>query len=176
MYPNSYNKWVSPVQWVPKKGGMTVVRHIKNELIPTRTVTWCRIWIDYRKLNNATRKDNYHVPFIDQMFDRLAGQQYYHFLDDHYCYNQILIATEDQKKTMSTCRYDTYALKRMSVRICNAAATFQRCMMYIFHDIVQDFVEVFIDDFSFFGKCFEVCLWYVNKVLARSEDTNLVLN
>ena len=72
-YPISDSKWVSPVQVVPKKGGMTVVKNEKNELIPTRTVTGWRICIDYRKLNKATRKDHFPLPFIDQMLDKLAG-------------------------------------------------------------------------------------------------------
>ena len=57
--------WVSPMQMVPKKGGMTVIRNEKNDLIPTRTVTGWRMCIDYRKLNEATRKDHYPLPFMD---------------------------------------------------------------------------------------------------------------
>ncbi|XP_049394594.1 uncharacterized protein LOC125858852 [Solanum stenotomum] len=105
VYPISDSKWVSPVQRVPKKGGITVVRNEKNELIPTRTVTGWRICMDYRKLNVATRKDHYLVPFIDQMLDRLTGQEYYCFLDGYSGYNQILIAPEDQEKTTFTCFY-----------------------------------------------------------------------
>ena len=70
--PISENAWVSPVQVVPKKGGMTVVRNEKNDFIPTRTVTGWRIYIDYRKLNDATRKDHFPLPFMDQMLERLA--------------------------------------------------------------------------------------------------------
>ena len=73
IYAISDSSWVSPAQVVPKKGGMTVVKNEKNELIPTRTVTGWRICIDYRKLNKATRKDHFPLPFIDQMLDRLAG-------------------------------------------------------------------------------------------------------
>ncbi|XP_049391401.1 uncharacterized protein LOC125855708 [Solanum stenotomum] len=161
---------------VRKKGGMTVVRNEKNELILTRTVIGWRICMDYRKLNDATRKDHYPVLFIDQMLDRLAGQGYYCFLDGYSGYNQILIAPEDKEKTSFTCPYGTYAFKRMPFELCNAPVTFQRCMMAIFHDMVEDFVEVFTDDFSIYGKSFEVCLRNLDKVLARCEDTNLVLN
>ena len=65
IYPISDSNWVSPVQCVPKKGGMTVVENEKNELVPQRTVTGWRICIDYRKLNNATRKDHFPLPFMD---------------------------------------------------------------------------------------------------------------
>ena len=72
---------------VPKKGGFTVIRNEKNELIPTRTVTRRRVCIDYRKLNTATRKDPYPLPLIDQMLDRLARHPHYCFLNGYSGYN-----------------------------------------------------------------------------------------
>ncbi|XP_070002946.1 uncharacterized protein [Nicotiana sylvestris] len=177
VFPISDSKWVSPVQCVPKKGGMTVVTNENNDLIPIRTVTGRRICINYRKLNNVTRKDHFPLPFIDQMLDRLVGQEYYYcFLDGYSGYNQIVIAPEDQEKTTFTCPYGTYAFKRMPFGLCNAPATFQRCMMAIFTDMVERFVEVFMDDFSVFGCSFDECLMNLDKVLARCEETNLVLN
>ncbi|GJR75644.1 reverse transcriptase domain-containing protein, partial [Tanacetum coccineum] len=81
IYPISDSPWVSPIHCVPKKGGMTVVVNEENELIPTRLVTGWRVCIDYRKLNEATRKDHFPLPFMDQMLERLAGNEYYCFLD-----------------------------------------------------------------------------------------------
>ena len=81
IYPISDSNWVSPVHVLPKKGGITVVKNDKDELIPTRTITGHRMCIDYRKLNAATRKDHFNLPFIDQMLERLANHQYYCFLD-----------------------------------------------------------------------------------------------
>ncbi|GKC86353.1 reverse transcriptase domain-containing protein [Tanacetum coccineum] len=72
---------VSPVHCVPIKGGMTVVENEVNELIPTRLVTEWHVCIDYRKLNDATRKNHFPLPFMDQMLERLAGNEYYCFLD-----------------------------------------------------------------------------------------------
>ena len=88
IYAISDSPWVSPVHVVPKKGGMTVVRNEKNELIPIRTVTGWRVCIDYKKLNISIRMDHYPLPFIDQMLDRLARHPYYCFLEGYSCYNQ----------------------------------------------------------------------------------------
>ena len=80
-YAISDSSWVIPVHVVPKKGGFTVIRNEENELIPIRTVTGWRVCIDYRKLNSATRKDHFPLPFIDQMLYRLAGHPHFYFLD-----------------------------------------------------------------------------------------------
>ena len=115
---------VSPVQVVPKKGGFTIIRNEKNELIPTRTVIGWRVCIDYRKMNIATRNDHYPLPFIDQMLDRLTTHPYFCFLDGYSGYNQIDIAPEDQKKTPFTCPYGTFGFRRMPFGLCNAPTTF----------------------------------------------------
>ncbi|KAM2289202.1 hypothetical protein EV1_029831 [Malus domestica] len=70
IYPISDSKWVSPVQCVPKKSGVTVVANAENELVPQRIQTGWRVCIDYRKLNTTTRKDHFPLPFIDQMLER----------------------------------------------------------------------------------------------------------
>ncbi|KAL4333714.1 hypothetical protein GQ457_07G007390 [Hibiscus cannabinus] len=155
---------------------MTVISNEKNELIPTRTVTGWRVCMDYRKLNKATRKDHFPLPFIDQMLDRLAGKQFYCFLDGYSGYNQIAIALEDQSKTTFTCPYGTFAFRRMPFGLCNAPATFQRCMTAIFSDLNEDCLEIFMDDFSTFGEDFDNCLGNLVKVLKRCKETNLVLN
>ena len=155
---------------------MTVIKNDNNEIIPIRTVTVWRVCIDYRKLNTATRKDYFPLPFIDQMLDRLAGHPYYCYLDGYSGYNQIPIAPEDQEKTTFTCPYGTFAFRRMPFGLCNAPATFQRCMMLVFSDMVEKYIEVFMDNFSVFGTIFYDCLANLALVLKRCEEMNLVLN
>nr|GEZ02460.1 reverse transcriptase domain-containing protein [Tanacetum cinerariifolium]GEZ02467.1 reverse transcriptase domain-containing protein [Tanacetum cinerariifolium] len=135
IYPISDSPWMSPIHYVPKKGDMTIVANENNELIPTRLVTGCRVCKDYRKLNDAIRKDHFPLPFMDQMFERLAENEFYCFLDG-----------------------------------------FSGCMMAIFHDMIENMMEVFVDDFSVFGDSFSSCLTNLDKMLKRCEDTNLVLN
>nr|GEU32048.1 reverse transcriptase domain-containing protein [Tanacetum cinerariifolium] len=96
IYPISDSLWVSPIHCVPKKGGIPVVENENNELIPTRLVTGWLVCIDYRKLNDATRKDHFSLPFMDQ------------------------------EKTTFTCPYGTFAYRRMPFGLCNAPGTFQR--------------------------------------------------
>ena len=110
------------------------------------------------------------------MLDRLAGKGWYCFLDGYSGYNQISIAPEDQEKTTFTCPYGTLALKRMPFGLCNALATFQRCMMSIFSDMVEDTIDFLMDDFFVVGDSFELCLKNLSEAFKRCEDCNLVLN
>ncbi|CAN6687996.1 unnamed protein product [Malus baccata var. baccata] len=176
IYPISDSRWVSPVQCVPKKSGVTVVKNAENELVPTRIQTGWRVCIDYKKLNATTRNDHFPLPFIDQMLERLVGHSFYCFLDGYSGYNQIVIAPDDQEKTTFTCPFGTFAYCRMPFGLCNAPATFQRCMVSIFSDFVEKIIEVFMDDFSVFGDSFDGCLENLTKILKRCVETNLVLN
>nr|GFB50485.1 reverse transcriptase domain-containing protein [Tanacetum cinerariifolium] len=138
--------WVSPIHCVPKKGGMTVIKNDENELVPTRLVTGWRVCIDYRKLNEATRKAHFPLPFMDQMLECLAGNEYYCFLDGFSGYFQIPIDPKDQEKT-----------------------TFTSIM-------IEKTMEVFMDDFSIFENSFSTCLTNLKNMLKRCEDTKLALN
>ncbi|GJZ05361.1 reverse transcriptase domain-containing protein [Tanacetum coccineum] len=89
---------------------------------------------------------------------------------------QIPITPEDQVKTTFTCPYGTFTYRRMPFGLCNAPVTFQRCMTTIFHDMVEDFMDVFMDDFLVFGNSFDQCLNNLDKMLGRCEEPNLVLN
>ncbi|XP_071916278.1 uncharacterized protein [Coffea arabica] len=176
VFPISDSVWISPIHVVPKKGGMTTIMGKNDELIPSRLVVGWRVCIDYRKLNTVTRKDHFPLPFLDQLLERIAGYEFYCFLDGFSGYNQIAIAPEDQEKTTFTCPYGTFAFRRMPFGLCNAPATFQRCMMAIFSDYIEKIMEIFMDDFSVYGSSFDHCLHNLELILQRCEETNLVLN
>ncbi|KAD4585852.1 hypothetical protein E3N88_23453 [Mikania micrantha] len=158
IYPISDSSWVSSVHAVPKKGEMTVVVNKKKEIVPTRIVTGWRMCIDYRKLNDAPP-------------GRTTSPS--HLLIR--CWS-ILIAQEDLEKTTFTCPCGTFAYRRMPFGLCNAPATFQRCMVVIFQDTIETSMEVFMDDFSVFGSSFDQCLTNLEKMLRRCVETNLMLN
>ncbi|XP_062115238.1 uncharacterized protein LOC133829548 [Humulus lupulus] len=121
IYPISDSSWVSPVQCIPKKGGITVMKNEDNELIPTRT---------------------------------------------------IVVAPEDQHKTTFTFPYGTFAFRIIPFGLCNASAMFQRCMMAIFTDMVEQFLEVFLDDFSVFGDSYDACLIILSKVSKQGIEVD----
>nr|GEV92144.1 reverse transcriptase domain-containing protein [Tanacetum cinerariifolium] len=173
IYPITNSPWVSPIHCVLKKGGVT---NENDELVPTRTVTGWRVCINYRKLNEATAKYHLPLPFMDQMLERLAGNKHFCFLDSFSGYSQIPIDPNDQEKKTFTCPFRTYAYRRIPFGLCNAPATFQRCMLAIFHDMIEESVEVFMDDFSVFENSFKSCLNNLDKMLQLFRDAHLVLN
>nr|GEX87419.1 reverse transcriptase domain-containing protein [Tanacetum cinerariifolium] len=101
IYHISDSPWVRPVYCVPKKGGFTVVENEENELILTRLVMGWRVCIDYHKLNEATRKDHFPLSFMDQMLERLAGNEYYCFLDGFSSYFQFPLILKINKRPHS---------------------------------------------------------------------------
>ena len=167
---------MSPTQVVPKKSGVTTVSNEKGEEIPTHLTTGWRVCIDYRRLNEVTRKDHFPLPFMDQLLERISGHPFYCFLDGYSGYFQIEIVVEDQEKTTFTCPFGTYAYRRMPFGLCNARATFHRCMLSIFSDLVERIMEVYMDDVTVYGGSFEECLINLETVLHRCIEKNLVLN
>jgi Reverse transcriptase (RNA-dependent DNA polymerase) len=165
IYLISDSKWVSPVHIVPKKRGTTVMKFVDGALISTRMVMRWRMYIDYRKLNLATRNDHFSLHFMDQMLERPAKHSFFCYLDGYSDFFQISIHQDDQDKTTFTCPYGTFAYRRMPFGLCNAPATFQRAMMRIFSDLIENSMEVFMDDFSVYDTTFDECLSNLTKVL-----------
>ena len=98
--PIADSRWVNLVHCVPKKGGITIVPNDKDELIPQRIITSYRMVIDFRKLNKATKKDHYPLPFIDQMLERLCKHTHYCFLDGYSGFSQIPVWAKDQSRLL----------------------------------------------------------------------------
>ena len=176
IYPIFDSTWVSPTQVMPKKSGVTTMHNEKGEEVPTRLTTGWRVCINYKRLNEVTRKDHFPLPFMDQLLKRIFGHPFYFFLDGYSGYFQIEIATGDQDKTTFTCPFGTYAYRRMPFGLCNAPTTFQRCMLSIFSDFVERIMEVYKDDITVYGGSFEECLINLETVLHRCIEKNLVLN
>jgi len=170
------SEWVSPVQVVPKKGGMTVIKNECDELISTRTVTGWWMCINYRRLNQATRKDHFPLSFIDPMLERLVRHSFFCYLNGYYGFFQIPIHLDDQEKTTFTCAYGAFAYWKMPFLLCNASVTFQRCMTVIFFDLIANIMEVLMDDFLVYGSTFDLCLENLTMGLCRCREANLVLN
>ena len=113
---------------------------------------------------------------MGQMLERVVGHSYYSFLDGYSGYLQVPITPKDQNRTTFTCPFGTYAFKCMPFGLCNALATFQRCMMSIFSNFIDNIMEVFMDDFTVHGDSFDQSLHHLTLVLRRCIETNLILN
>jgi len=154
IYLISNSEWVSLTQVVSKKTDITVIKNNKDKLVPSSVqFEWC-VCVDYMKLNASTREDHFPLSFMDQMLDRLATHSYHCFFDGYSGYTQISIAPEDQEKTTFPCPFGTFVFRRMLFGLCNAHVTFQRCMISIFSDMMEQCIEVFLDDFSVFVSSF----------------------
>ena len=120
-------------------------------------------------MNKATQKYHFPLPFIDQVLDTLSGKKFFSFLDGFSRYNQIQIALEDQDKTTFTCPWGTFAYRVLPFGLCNAPATFQRAVIGIFYELVNDSMEIFMDDFTPYGRDFDEALKNLKKVLIHCE-------
>ena len=165
IHPISDSQWVSPVHVVMKKAGVKVTMNEKGEEIQTCLPTKWRVYINYQKLNSATKKDHFRLRFIDQILDRVVGLNYLCFLDGYSDYNQIAIHLDDQEKTTFTSPFGTFTFRRMPLGLCNAPATFQQCMIAIFSKFLGDSLEVFMDDFYVFENDFKSFLAHLKKIL-----------
>lgn len=136
IYPISDSKWIGPIQVVPKKRCMILVKNENGDLVTIRTVIGLHMCIGYRKLNKATRKDHFPLPYIDQMLERLAKHSHFFYLDCYVGFFKILIHLSYQEKVTFTFPYDTFACRQMSFGLCNAPTIFQRFTMSIFYDFL----------------------------------------
>ena len=162
IFPVPHSEWVSPIVIVPKKTGKV------------------RICQDFRKLNSVTKKDYFPLPFTDTLLDSVAGHECYSFLDGFSGYNQVKIAEPYKLLTAFTTDWGIFAYNVMPFGLCNAPATFQRLVIFVFQDLLRKFMEVFLDDFCVFSsqkdhanclaKCFDRCLKYGISINAAKSQ------
>lgn len=120
--------------------------------------------IDYKKLNQETRKDHFPLPFMDQMLERLADETYYCFLDGYFSYKHTVVDPQDQENTTFICPFGVFAYRKMLFRLCNAPPTFQRCMLAIFLELIEKKIEVLMDDYFVHGNSFHECIENLNSI------------
>lgn len=135
-----------------------------------------RIYVDYRELNEATKKDHFPLPLIDQLLDGLVGKKKLSFLDGFSGYNQIQINLEDQDNTTFTCPWGTFAYWVLPFGLCNTPTTFQREVLSIFFELVHDALEIYMDDFTPNGSNFQEALSNLGKFLNKCIQMNLSLS
>ncbi len=105
-----------------------MMKNQNNELVPIRIQNGWRVCIAYRNLNSLIIKDHFPLSFMDQMLERIAGCSHYCFLNGYSGYNQIVIASEGQEKTIFTFPFSTFANQHMPFGLCNTPATFSQIM------------------------------------------------
>ena len=134
-----------------------------------------RVCVDYKKLNAQTVKDPFPLPFTDMMLDEVAGHQMYNFMDGYSGYNQLALALEDREKTTFITEWGAFMYLVMPFGLCNAPATFQRCMMVIFADFLHKFLAIFVDDFTVYSQQ-QQHLLYLRMVFQRCREKRICLN
>jgi len=142
----SNSPWTSPVVLVKKKNGKL------------------RFCVDYRKLNNITKKDAYPLPRIDEMLNTLTESHWFSTLDLASGYWQVAMHPRDKEKTAFVTRYGTYEFNVMPFGLCNAPATFQRLMDRVYDGIAWKFVVVYLDDTIVYSRTFDDHLKHLDEV------------
>ncbi|MCO5548224.1 hypothetical protein L7F22_001681 [Adiantum nelumboides] len=151
------NDWLFPIVLVPKK----------NRKL--------RVCVDYRKLNAHTIKDPFPLPFIDMILDEIVGHEMYSFMDGYSGYNQLKIALEDRSKTTLITEWGAFTYLVMPFGLCNALATFQRCMMEIFNEFLRKFLAIFVDDFTIYNNE-ELHIQFLEMAFQRCREKRIYLN
>src|SRR5436189_3403049 len=154
----STSPWASPVTLVKKKNRK-----------------W-RFCVDYRKLNNVTKKDRYPLPLINEIIDRLGGSKWFTSIDLASGYWQVEVVEEDKEKIAFITKYGLFEYNVMPFGLCNAPATFQRLMNTALEDILWKFVMDYIDDISVYSKTWEEHLQHLEEVFKRLRKAKLKIN
>ncbi|HVH95668.1 MAG TPA: reverse transcriptase family protein, partial [Bacillus sp. (in: firmicutes)] len=154
----SNSLWASPVVLVKKKNGKT------------------RFCVDYRKLNDVTKKDKYPLPLIHEIIDNLQGASWFTSIDLASGYWQVEVAEESKEKTAFITKYGLYEYNVMPFGLCNAPATFQRLMNNVLGDILWKYALDYIDDITIYSKTWEDHVEHIKEVLSRLRSAGLKIN
>lgn len=123
-----------------------------------------RLCIDFRNLNKVLLKDNYPLPKMDHILQRVVGASHMLLLDGYLSYNQILVDEDDRDKTMFTTMWGTFHYAKMPFRLKNAGATFQRAMDIAFSNEKDVFLVVYLDDLAVFSNSDEENFYHLKIV------------
>ena len=158
-------------------------------IAPTRHSSWCsnlvvvrkkngqlRICIDFRNLNISCIKDNYPLPDMETLLQRVTGSGMMSMLDGFSGYNQVLVKQEDRHKTTFTSPWETFEYIRMPFGLLNAGATFQRAMDYAFNELIGKIIEIYQDDLTVFSKERSDHVSHLRKVFERCRKFGISLN
>ena len=154
----SQSPWASPVVLVRKKDG---------------SIRFC---IDYRKVNQVTRRDSYPLPRVDDILDSLSGAQWFTTLDLASGYWQVMVDPKDREKTAFTTNHGLYQFRVMPFGLTNAPSTFQRLMELVLAGLRWETCLAYLDDVIVFGRTFDEHLQRLSQVLSRFRQANLKVN
>ena len=135
-----------------------------------------RAVVDYRALNRLTKRNHSPLPRTDEMFDRLGEAQVFSKLDLKTGFHQILVRPEDVEKTAFNTKYGQFEYPVLPMGLCNAPATFQTLMNEVFHDCIDQFVVVYLDDLLVYSKTQEDHIRHLELVLFRLEKEQLYVS
>jgi hypothetical protein len=148
-----------------------------SNLVPTRKKTGdIKLYIDFRNLNKVSLKDNYSLPKMDHILQKVVGSRRISLLDGFSGYNQVLFHPEDQEKTTFTTPWGSFMYVKMHFGMMNVGATFQRAMDISFVDETVKFIVIYLDDVTIYSKSDEEHLLHLKRVFEKCRKFGISLN
>jgi len=135
-----------------------------------------RLCIDFKNLNRVSLKDNYPLPKMDHILQRVVGSQRISILDGFSGYNQILVDLKDQEKTTFTTPWGTFMYSKMPFRLINAGATFQRAMDIAFAEEKDTILVIYLDDITVYSNSNDEHIEHLQRVFRKCRRFHISLN